>query len=96
MIEWDELSDVVSVYFPETKAASFGPSPHSGLMMLERGADGAVIGVELEGVSDVTLSAWREHPDRELVPQALFEELDNWLTARWAATVKKDQGGEGR
>ena len=82
-IHYDKLTDVLSIHEPE-KAVTFGPSPHDNHLLLERDANGRVIGIEVLGASTVKVDAWADHPDRALVPKIISAFLIGWCLAHKA------------
>jgi uncharacterized protein YuzE len=84
LIVFDDLVDVVSAHFADTRAARVSPAPADNHMLLEFDTAGNVVGVEIQGTADLVPDHWRRHPDRSFLPQEIATELDRWLTAHWA------------
>jgi hypothetical protein len=84
LIDFDGLTDVVSVYLADTMAAHFGPAPTDHHMLVERDEGGRVVGVEVLGASALVPSFWNRHPDRHILPSEILDELDRWLKHHWA------------
>lgn len=82
LIAFDDLTDVVSAYFADTRAEKYGPAPDSGRIMLELDATGAVIGIEIIGASHIVPSTWQGHSIRTRLPSELLTELDMWVENR--------------
>jgi hypothetical protein len=91
LIEFNDLTDVVSVYLAGTRAADFRPAPNDGHLLFETDAAGRVVGIELLGASALVPAFWRRHPDRVGVPHEILSELDRWLSQRWADFAAPDR-----
>jgi uncharacterized protein YuzE len=84
LINFNELTDVVSVYIDGTSAAKVLHAPKDNHILLELDTAGHVVGVEVFGASTIVPAFWKEHPDRAAVPAELLVELDRWLAHHWA------------
>jgi|GEM_PF-4221186 len=82
LIQFNDLTDVVSAFFDGTKSSIYGPSQEDNHIMLERDATGQIVGVDVLGASDLKTSIWSRHPVRHDIPAEILGELDRWLARR--------------
>ena len=57
-------------------------APTDSFLILNRDADGDVVGVQFLAVNEMELEYWRHHPDRGFLPADILAALDGWMAAR--------------
>ena len=74
----DEHSDVLYV-LEEGSKVHRSIVAKDGYLVINRDGRARAVGLQILFVSDMTAEAWRQHPDRDLIPAELHAEVESWI-----------------
>lgn len=75
----DASADVLYAKLAHCSIVASEPFPDDGSVILNAGPDGAVVGLQLLEVGQMSRMRWREHFRVPEIPTLLFEAVDRWL-----------------
>lgn len=78
-VGYDEANNLLEIQRFNTTVITWFDAPHDPRITFWENRDGIVVDVCVRNPRSFTRRDWEEHPDRQLVPDAIYEAVDRWL-----------------
>lgn len=75
----EPVGDVLYALRSGVHVAKSRTAPEDDYLILNMDTVGNIVGVQLICAATMPVSFWKDHPDREIVPQDLLTALDTWI-----------------
>jgi uncharacterized protein YuzE len=80
-LSYHPKSGTLFVYFANSKAKRGREAPHDAELIIKYSEEESVVGVELFGARWLPMPEWNRHPDKNLIPKQLQDEITKWIEA---------------